>query len=96
MGRRWRYQDLYNSLLHLEADSARYLIVYDFKGKSSGELPQMFYRHLSKGVEKGLGINRVQKSVCECDLRGVTFLEEILQDFNANFATYQVLERLTP
>ena len=71
------------------------MIVYDFKGKRSGEIPQMFYKHMSRGIEKGLDIKRIQKSVCECDIRGVTFLEAILEDFNANFVTYQVLARET-
>ncbi len=51
----------------------------------------MFYRHLSRG-EKGLDINRVQKSVFECDLSGATFLERILEDFDAAFITYQVVK----
>jgi len=94
MGRQWRYQALCNSILHLQDDAVRYLVVYDFKGKSSGELPKMFFRHLSRGIEKGLDINRVQKSVCECDLSGATFLGRILEDFNANFVTYQVIKLL--
>lgn len=94
MGRKWEYQNLFNSVLRLQDDSTQYLVVYDFKGKSSGDLPQMFYRHLARG-EKGLDIKRVQKSVLECDLKGVTFLERILEDFDAAFITYQVV-RITP
>jgi len=95
MGRKWKYQQLYESVLHIQTDSTRYLVVYDFKGKSSGDLPQMFYRHLSRG-QRGLDIRRVQKSVFECDLRGATFLERILEDFNASFITYQVEKVNTP
>jgi len=94
MGRRWKYQDLYRSVLHLQGGSARYLVVYDFKGKSSGDLPQMFYRHLSRGRREGLDIRPVQKSVFECDLSGATFLERILEDFNASYVTYQVVKVL--
>ncbi len=91
MGRRWKYRELCDSVLRLQTNSSRYLVVYDFKGKSSGDLPQMFYRHLRRG-EKELDINRVQKSVFECDLRGTTFLGKILEDFGATFVIYQVVK----
>ena len=94
MGRRWKYRDLVDKLKTLEDDGKRYVVSYDFKGKRSGELPQMFYRHLPRGQEE-FDIQRVFKSTLETNFAGLQFLTQLLEDHGASYKTYEIARTIT-
>ena len=94
-GRKWGYEEFVKGLLEKCSNQAETRIVtYDFRGRTSGQIPSAFYHDIRRGTARGLEIKRIEGSVYLASEAGAKFLVRLVKDYNkgAESKVYQVQE----
>jgi len=94
-GRKWGYEEYVKSLLEsTDNQKGTRIVTYDFRGRTTGEIPSAFYHDIKRGLARGLKIKRIEGSVYLTSEAGAKFLVRLVKDYNkgAESKVYQVKE----
>jgi len=94
-GRKWGYEEYVQDLLEsCDNEEGTRIVTYDFRGRTTGEIPVAFYHDIKRGVARGLKLKRIEGSVYLASEAGAKFLVRLVKDYNkgAESKVYQVKE----